>query len=80
MTTIPKRLRHRKSARSVKGNSDVRIANDPRNLIHVSTHVFTKYSGDFLKYIVRPKNGVGRQQLAWAEANQQLRGLEELRA
>jgi hypothetical protein len=84
LTQTQQRLRHRKSERSCKGNSDARIASDSRNLIHVSTEVFTKYSGSFLKYFVRPKNGVGRpalvrrQQLALAEANSQIRGLEDL--
>jgi hypothetical protein len=82
LTTILKRLRHRRSARSNKGNSVARVATDPRKLVRVSTEIFTKYSGAYLRHIVRHNNGVGRpplvrrQQLAWAEANSQIRGLK----
>jgi len=57
--TTQRRSRHRKSEKSNKGSSDARITSDPRNLIYLKTK-WTKYSGDYLKYIVRPKNGVGR--------------------
>ncbi len=60
MTIIQKRSRHRKSERSRKGNSVARLATDLRGPVYVSPVEWTRYSGDFLKYVVRHKNGVGR--------------------
>jgi hypothetical protein len=56
-----KRSRHRKQDRSLKGSSLSRLSSDPRRERFVSISLrTTKFSGDFLKYIVRHKNGVGR--------------------
>lgn len=76
--------RHRPLERQVKGSSDARLASDPRKLTTIPMK-WTKYSGDYLKYIVRPKNGVGRPaasrriQLARIEVNRALRKLAAFR-
>lgn len=63
MTIIQKRSRHRKSEIYRNGSSQERIDNDPRQLRYVSPVRRSKYSGLYLKHIVRHKNGVGRPPL-----------------
>ncbi len=81
-----KRLRHRPSERQVKGSSFARLSLDPRrdSFKYVSPRP-TKFSGDFLKYIIRRQNGVGRppaerrRQLARVEVSRALRELSAFR-
>lgn len=58
--------RHRPLEKVAKGSSDARLASDPRRLIPLHQK-WTKYSGDYLKYIVRPNKGVGRPAAARRE-------------
>lgn len=61
------RRRHRRTDRSIKGSSVARLGGDQRKLRYQDAEQYTKYSGSYLKYIVRPKNGVGRPPRATLE-------------